>query len=288
MRRVSPGDLRTSRGYGGSRPLVPHACASAVAVLMQACGVWHHAGEKPRVSPSTPQQPQAFQMPSPPTPVPDSPLSVPGEFCEKSMVPPRTEAIDDHGQLAAFLGKLPRPLSLPCFLAALPRPIAIQATTSTQSLQPAQGPANPRLFLRLGHLVVSVATVGDFAMNLETSEEVAPGETVKGDLTFPLRNAVAEKDFFDHIVPGTDTSCGFCHQSERPARTVDGFPVPASQALKPRADQIVPLSELKALAEKCEASANSHRCQLLRALFWVPEKVTTFEFPASHATVNAE
>src|SRR5690349_18615452 len=45
------------------------------------------------------------------------------------------------------LNALPAPASLPCFVASLPRPLKVVATNSRFSVQPADGPNSPRIFI---------------------------------------------------------------------------------------------------------------------------------------------
>lgn len=211
---------------------------------------------------------------------------VPAAFCGIEAPAPTLAAIDLHADLLTLLNALPRPLTLPCVLAALPRPLSILATTSTISLQPAEGRGNPRIFLRAGQMVMSIALTGDQSTHIETAEPAEPGFSVKGDLGFPQADVIVERQFFEEILFQSGTSCGFCHSGEHVARMVDGMTAFSSRALRPLRSQLVTLAEVRALAEQCPVDDQGLRCQMLRALFHGPHDVGDMQFLEGTTTLG--
>ena len=164
------------------------------------------------------------------------------------------------------LNALPRPVSVACFVAGLPRPLELVASTSMFSAQPAEGSQNPRIFLMLPGLVISVAPTGDGARLLEFSQWITPTRTLKGELKLPLEAEVSGDAPYTqtHSNFGV-TTCGLCHRREEAHPTIDGGFV--SDAYRPEVYSLVPLSELSALHAACTEDDLSERCTLFHALF---------------------
>jgi hypothetical protein len=202
----------------------------------------------------------------------------PAELCGDQPLVLPGGPLDTQGDLIALLNALPRPLTLPCFIASLPRPIGIQGDISLISLQPAVGKDNPRIFLRNGGMILSIALAGDQGTHIETAEPEQTGYSVKGDLGFPVTDPVVERNFFEGIRYSNGTVCGACHSDEHLARVVDTIPAFASHAYKPSASQMLPLSSVRALADGCDPADTGLRCQMLRGLFYRPDAVTTMQF----------
>src|SRR5688572_21417826 len=108
-------------------------------------------------------------------------------------------------ELVELINGLPHPASLACFLESLERPLALNATSNTQSAQPAVGKRSPRIFLILNEsLRVSLVPGGD---TLEYAEVDARDESrsVKGELHFPIEGQLAPEDAFAQIAPDPST-----------------------------------------------------------------------------------
>jgi hypothetical protein len=204
--------------------------------------------------------------------------ATPAAFCGDQPFVAPGGPLDTQADVVALLNALPLPMTLPCLIASLPRPIAIQGDLSVISLQPAAGKDNPRIFLRSGRMILSIAMSGQYGTHIETAEPEQTGYSVKGDLAFPRTDPVVERNFFEGIIYSNGTICGVCHSDEHLARVVDGIPAFASQALMPTSAQMMPLSDVRALADGCDPADTGLRCQMLRALFSQPDAVTGMQF----------
>lgn len=187
------------------------------------------------------------------------------------------------GEAVAFINGLPQPLTLDCFLERLERPLAIAATKSVISLQPAVGEASPRLFLFAGELVMSVAVDGHGFDLLEFGELVAPTRSIKGEIAFPLADAIAHDAPFTRIFDGEDgTGCGICHGSEAPAPEYPQAFV--SDALRFPDFETVAFADLRREYERCDPAVQPERCARLTALFG-HGPVEPAAFPESMPTI---
>lgn len=163
------------------------------------------------------------------------------------------------------LNALPAPVTPACFVAGLGRPLELVATTSVLSAQPAAGRENPRVFLLLPGLVVSVVASGGGAPLLEFAQWMTPTRTLKGELELPFSAPLAEDAPFARVHTNLNvSSCGLCHRNEAPHPTIDGGFV--SDAFRPEPTTLVPLSELVAQHTACGEDP-SERCELFHALF---------------------
>jgi hypothetical protein len=188
-------------------------------------------------------------------------------------------------EVVALLNALPKPVTLPCLLETLARPLALSATDSVFSLQPARGAKSPRIFLQFDGLILSVVPDGDGAPLLEMGERRSATTSLKAELAFPI---TAELDAaapyvrlpFDENL----TNCGVCHQGEVAAQDIAQPFATISQALRPRADQRVPLERVLAEARACDPSVEPERCAMLDALVAPLPGPIERDFPASYNT----
>jgi len=195
-----------------------------------------------------------------------------------------TAAPETIGETIDFINALPHPVTLDCFLQQLERPVRLNATTSTVSLQPALGERSPRVFMFYGDLIMSVAIDGEPGTHLlEFGELVAPTKSIKGELEFPVTDALlpsaATERVFDEE---SGTTCRICHAGESEAPEYDfGF---ASDALAFRDIEEVSLDALQTEFETCAASDEPARCVRLTALlgFGVVEPA---QFPEALQTI---
>jgi hypothetical protein len=172
-------------------------------------------------------------------------------------------SIDD---VTAQLEALPT-RSAACLVAALPRPFGLVASSSTLSAQPAAGADDPRIFVMLPELVLSVVARGAMSSAIELGEWVTPTRTLKGELKLVDPAPLDEDSPFHHIVFGDNqTLCAQCHRNEEPAdRGVARF---VSDALRPDPASLLRFSELAALHAACVRDEDpAPRCALYHALF---------------------
>jgi len=155
----------------------------------------------------------------------------------------------------------------------------LSATADSVSLQPTSDPANPRIFITLGGLILSVVPTQS---SLETDELVGRGRGVYGSIEFP----VVGKPFYEGEVyravlihpageasplraGDSHTKCGACHGIETEVRRA---PLGTNPAGVPgyRMDRFLPetmpFDQLVRIANACQAQA-SVRCEIMRALF---------------------
>lgn len=186
------------------------------------------------------------------------------------------QTVDD---VIARLNALPMPVTVPCFAASLPRPLPVVATTSRFSAQPAGGPEDPRLFLFLGGVIVSVVTDGDAKNLLELGELVTSSRTLKAELVFPVTKPIGREEAYAHLnyVPAS-TTCGLCHSQEERHPAHDLARV--SLALRPPARTLMPLATARALFEACDPATQHARCLAFASVFGLGE-VVEGAFPSS-------
>ena len=165
------------------------------------------------------------------------------------------------------LNALPKPTSVACFVETLTRPLAIYATNSPFSAQPAFSNKSPRVFIKLAQLWVSVVIEGDSSYLLEFGYRPPEAEltSIKGELKFPLNDAVTLSAPYDRIRTGANTACGACHYNE--VRSIDFTQAFASTAFLPRPDSHIDLSSLAVENATCNWSETPHRCEMLSAIF---------------------
>lgn len=202
------------------------------------------------------------------------------EACQSGGEAPQTIA-----ELVAHIEALPHPVTIPCLLASLPRPLSVVATDSKFSVQPADGPDNPRIFVLGEGLILSVVPVGDGARLLEFSEWISPTHTIKGELEFPITGALSADAPYDLGLEGFLTRCGVCHRDEY---EVPGRPgVHASEAIRPAEFSLVPIDGLDAVLASCDWVGEPARCEMLSGLLDFGELVQG-EFPEELPTIFDE
>ncbi len=176
--------------------------------------------------------------------------------------------INSFEDVANLINLLPKPVTLVCFLEAIPRPLEISATASQQSVQPANGRENPRIFLFSNSLVMAFATFGkDHDTNaLELSQMTGP-VSVKGEVSFPVMTDITATDIYQSIrliSGGPGTRCAQCHGQENPAPS----PFPANtfttNIRKPPSGLDVSIEALNDELELC-GDSQDERCRRIRA-----------------------
>jgi hypothetical protein len=187
--------------------------------------------------------------------------------------------------VVALLNAMPKPVTLPCFLETLARPLDVYAALSLLSLQPASGRRSPRLFLFLDRLILSVVPEGTGSALAEFGELQSDTRSLKGELEFPIIAELTEQAPFESVLFNDKiTNCAFCHRDEQPAEALVPFTGAfVSQALQPRPDQRVALSELDAEVLACDATLEPERCAILKSIFGHGD-VRERDFPATMET----
>jgi hypothetical protein len=185
-----------------------------------------------------------------------------------------------------MLNESPKPIDLPCALARIPGSLALYATLSTVSLQPSVGARSPRIFLFLDPLIASVVPDGMGRDLLELGERRGDTLSLKGELEFPVTEALAPSAPYDHALFGeTITTCAFCHAQEAPAPDITFAHAFESLALRPVASGQVGIDVLRAERDACDSAAEPYRCDMLKALY-DRDAVTAADFPLTFATLQ--
>jgi hypothetical protein len=179
-------------------------------------------------------------------------------------------------ELLELINGLPRPVTLPCLLESLDRPLSLNANFNTQSAQPALGKRSPRIFIILNEsLSMSLVPGGEGTLEFGARTADEPGVSVKGELHFPVEDELAPDDAFVRLAPAESTgltlqqatSCGVCHDNERPA---PAYPFPgafASAIVKPAPFFAVDVAAIQHERDTCDSAAEPERCAVLEAMF---------------------
>jgi hypothetical protein len=182
-------------------------------------------------------------------------------------------------QMMELVNALPKPLSLACLVESLERPIELYATRSVISAQPAEGTRSPRIFLFEDPLIMSVAPAGPGGHLLELGELRSENSSLKGELEFPIAEALGPEAPYERIVFDEErTGCAFCHRSEKQAPDITFTRAYISQALRPVPKERVSLESLEREQGACDPAAEPERCALLEALL-EPGDVLERDFP---------
>lgn len=187
-------------------------------------------------------------------------------------------------ELISFINTLPKPLTLDCLIRNLKSPLYINATSSKDSVQPANGVSSPRIFIFKGKLIISLVPSGEGSKVLEFSEIKGGTRSIKGEISLPVYSKIMPAEPFARISTGGRTSCSGCHGSERVEGNVDGAVIYSSVALKPVVRQNVTVEYLKMEADNCAFyKDSSERCKVMSALFM--GNVISQNFPSEMPTM---
>lgn len=165
-----------------------------------------------------------------------------------------------------LLARHPDGLTIPCFVQSLDRPLGMLAVNSVFSAQPAGGPRSPRTFLFTGNLVMSVVPSGPAVHSVELAEYVLPTRSIKAEIGFPLQAPLTGAQPYDRIRSGNGTWCSGCHLDEAQTDSVTITEAFATNVLRPRPIDVVPLSFVADQASTCDNTVEPERCALLNAL----------------------
>ena len=196
------------------------------------------------------------------------------------MAPPTT--IATVADLVSLANALPRPVTIADFIAALPHALALNATSSPFSLQPAVDADDPRIFIAMGNLVLSIVPTGPNVNTMEIGD-MSSGMMSPSQLSFPITSTVSDSAPYAAVLNsnGTGTVCARCHQktgAEVQLSQVSGTPVFEMGKIPPFAKFNVPVTTIVSLAQSCDPSSNPERCDIFHALT-TPSAPTQYQFP---------
>ena len=168
----------------------------------------------------------------------------------------------------ALINSFPMPVSLPCLLQSLDRPLSLSATNSSFSAQPAYGPNNPRIFVLVGDLELSVVPKGDSRELLEFGLKRTEGRSLKGELHFPVESELDPDDPYTRVLQDDEsTACAFCHFNETLDKTIPGGNAYISEIIDIDKYERVELDYLRWSFDVCRPDVEPDRCAMFDAIF---------------------
>ncbi len=190
---------------------------------------------------------------------------VTSEIC---VAPPGMGAPSTIHEVVQLLNALPGPVSVACLVRALDRPLSINSTSGKLSAQPAGGVHDPRIFIFLDGLSMSIVPAGAGRSLLELGQYDTPEESLKGELHMPVDKPVSQDQPYEHLryIEGL-TFCGLCHRDERLAPEIGHPNAYISGAFRPKEAEMVPLEAVRAEHEACVPGDDPERCAIYSALF---------------------
>ncbi len=190
-----------------------------------------------------------------------------------------TENPETIDGFVAFINELPPPVTVSCVLQALKRPLLLNATSNRFSAQGAVDSEAPRIFIKMGSLILTTVAKGEGSSSIEMSESINSTMSVKGDLKFPFTEDIPEQAPYKNIYAGGSASCaGLCHTDYQEIKKYpDGAVKYASTIIAPKPSLNVPLVELQMLRSACEG-VEQQLCDFYRDLMDHGD-VQAFTFP---------
>lgn len=183
-------------------------------------------------------------------------------------------------QLVVLINSLPKPLDIICLIKTLKRPLYVNATSSTMSVQPANGLSNPRIFIVKGNLIMAIVPSGSGSKVLEMSELTSSTRSFKGEIMLPVLKTLSKSDVFTRTITSNQTSCSGCHFGEK-KEVIGGQEVFTSAALRPSPSKDVTLDKLQYENYLCNFNKDSSaRCALYKSIFSYGE-VEAYTFDSS-------
>lgn len=183
-----------------------------------------------------------------------------------------------------LINTLPKPVTIPCVLQAVNRPIKVNATKSILSVQAAAGDNNPRIFIKLNNLILSVVPAGKGAHLMEFSVTTGINRSLKAELEFPINENLTISDPFIKINTGAKSSCSGCHINELADNSIPGNIAFSSLSLKPEPSKNISLNKLQSEFNLCNSKKDtSYRCQIIISLM-ANRPIEGFNFPDSMQT----
>lgn len=180
-----------------------------------------------------------------------------------------------------LVNSLPKPVSVPCVLASLERPLDVTLTQNSISAQPAAGRNNPRIFIMIDKLFISVVPDGIGSKVIELSYLVSSTTSIKAEIPFPVLSDLPPDAPYSHILNANNTTtCSICHGAETRVETITFAEAYASTAFRPPAGSLVGLDEFKLEDQACNFDLEPERCAIIRAFLGHGE-VRSKSFPLS-------
>jgi hypothetical protein len=171
-------------------------------------------------------------------------------------------------EVVDLLDRLNSPVTVPCIVEALDRPLAINSTRGLVSAQPAESVHNPRIFILLEGVTLSIVPAGRGSELLEIGQYFSPSESLKAELYMPIATPVSNDDLYGHLRYNESiTVCGLCHRDEYLATEVGHPNAYISTAYKPLEVEQVPLDAVRAEHESCNPDETPERCEIYSAIF---------------------
>jgi hypothetical protein len=166
-----------------------------------------------------------------------------------------------------LINSFPKPVSLPCLLESLDRPISLSASSNDFSAQPAFGVNNPRIFIAVGPLVLSVVTKGDSSELLEFGLQRSSSRSLKAELVFPVLEDLESSAPYERVRDADGTGCAFCHLGESRDAEIDFAEAYVSEVIPIDNRDIVELDYLTWSFEQCDPVAEPERCDMFDSIF---------------------
>jgi hypothetical protein len=166
-----------------------------------------------------------------------------------------------------LINALPKPLSIACFIESLEHPLKIQASSSQLSSQPAINAESPRIFIYFGNLTLTIVASDNSDTTIEFGERSAYQMAIRGEIAFPVLNALPTSDAYTTIRNAGGTRCAFCHDSERAvADDATHQQAYASEVIPLPAVSNVSIASVIHSAETCDPGKSPRRCATLSAV----------------------
>ncbi|MCB0412235.1 MAG: hypothetical protein KDD22_06895 [Bdellovibrionales bacterium] len=145
------------------------------------------------------------------------------------------------------------------------------------------GTRNPRIFIKIENLIISVVPDGPGAQLVEFSELRSDSTSIKGEIKFPIETDIPNSEAFDRILDRSGTSCRFCHSPEVQDSSITVGQAFLSKAFRPRDGTYVSPETLEQIWKLCDPEDEPHRCEILDGLFGQAQ-VRPFDFPSQMPT----
>ena len=174
---------------------------------------------------------------------------------------------DTYDGLVQLINALPKPLSVECLLNNYDAPLKINATNSTFSAQPSEGPSNPRIFIIRNNFILSVVPTNKTQTVIEFAYVDGLNSSIKGELSFPINsNIISEEPFLEILSTfngATGTDCRFCHGAE----VSSGGSSFSSSIIAPDPYKNVTASSMKQQLASCNFLLEPQRCRVIQSIY---------------------
>ena len=174
---------------------------------------------------------------------------------------------DTYDGLVQLINALPKPLSVECLLNNYDAPLKINATNSTFSAQPSEGPGNPRIFIIRNNFILSVVPTNKTQTVIEFAYVNGSNSSIKGELSFPINSNISNEEPFLEILSTfngtTGTDCRFCHGGEFST----GGSSFSSSIIAPDPFKNVTATSMKQQLAACNFLLEPQRCRVIQSIY---------------------